>query len=70
MPSGGTLICYEDTRIHFNYNGTRSEIPNLQLKMPQSSVYAINKIDNSIDDGSLWNKKMSQFNNSRAFNFI
>ena len=48
----------------------QNKIFNMQLNMLQSSTYAINKIDNTIDDGSLWIKKMSEFNNSRAFDFI
>ena len=38
--------------------------------MLETSAYALNKTENTIDDGSLWIKKMSELNNSRAFDFI
>ena len=63
VTSVGTLICLIPSDIQYLYF-------NMQLNMLQSSTYAINKIDNTIDDGSLWIKKMNEFNNSRAFDFI
>ena len=69
--SGGiTLRSYGPFVPNINYYGFGNKIYNLQLNMLQSSAYAINKIDNTTDDGSLWIKKMTEFNNSRAFDLI
>jgi hypothetical protein len=68
VPSGGTTLrFYGPYKANINYYG---RIYNLQLNMLQSSTYAINNIDNTTDDGSLWIKKMTEFNNSRAFDLI
>lgn len=37
--------------------------------MLRSKIYTINSDKNFLDDGSKWIQKMSEFNNSRAFNY-
>jgi hypothetical protein len=47
-----------------------TEFKNLQLDMLSSIIYSKKNVNDSLDNGTWWNQRIGEFNDSKAFEFI